>query len=37
MPRAGSIVTHTPSGRTVTYGKVAQAAAKLAPPAQIVR
>jgi isoquinoline 1-oxidoreductase beta subunit len=33
---SAGIVTHTPSGRTVTYGKVAQAAAKVAPPAQIV-
>src|SRR5882672_9462542 len=32
---ANSIVTHTPSGRTVTYGKVAEAAAKLDPPRQI--
>ncbi|MEO7548962.1 MAG: molybdopterin cofactor-binding domain-containing protein, partial [Ramlibacter sp.] len=30
---ASSIVTHTPSGRTVSYGKVASAAAKLTPPA----
>jgi isoquinoline 1-oxidoreductase subunit beta len=28
-----SIITHTPSGRTTTYGKVAAAAAKLTPPA----
>ena len=27
---ANSIITHTPSGRTVSYGKVAEAAAKLA-------
>lgn len=32
---ANSIITHTPSGRTVTYGKVAAAAAKVAPPAEI--
>ena len=29
---ASSVVTHTPSGRTVTYGKVAAAAGKLTPP-----
>jgi isoquinoline 1-oxidoreductase subunit beta len=29
---ASSIITHTPSGRTVTYGKVATAAGKLTPP-----
>ena len=29
---ANSIVTHTPSGRTVSYGKVALAAGKLTPP-----
>jgi isoquinoline 1-oxidoreductase beta subunit len=32
---ANSVITHTPSGRTTTYGKVAQAAAKLAPPASV--
>ena len=32
---ANSIITHTPSGRKVTYGKVAEAAAKLVPPADI--
>jgi len=26
------VITHTPSGRTTTYGKVAAAASKLAPP-----
>ena len=26
---ANSVITHTPSGRTTTYGKVAEAAAKL--------
>ncbi len=30
---ANSIITHTPSGRTITYGKVANAAAKITPPA----
>jgi len=29
---ANSIITHTPSGRTVSYGKVAEAAARLEPP-----
>src|SRR5262245_49701132 len=29
---AKSVVTHTPSGRTTTYGKVATVAAKLTPP-----
>lgn len=32
---ANSIITHTPTGRTVTYGKVAVAAAKVAPPAEV--
>jgi isoquinoline 1-oxidoreductase beta subunit len=30
-----SVITHQPSGRTTTYGKVAEAAAKLTPPAEI--
>jgi isoquinoline 1-oxidoreductase beta subunit len=30
-----SVVTHVPTGRTTTYGKVADAAAKLAPPADV--
>ena len=30
-----SVITHTPSGRTTSYGKVAGAAAKLKPPAQV--
>ena len=30
-----SVITHTPSGRTTTYGKVAAAAAKLEAPADI--
>jgi isoquinoline 1-oxidoreductase subunit beta len=29
---ANSVITHTPSGRTVSYGKVANAAAKVSPP-----
>ena len=29
---ASSVITHTPTGRTVTYGKVAAAAGKLTPP-----
>jgi isoquinoline 1-oxidoreductase beta subunit len=32
---ANSMITHTPSGRTATYGKVAQAAATLDPPKEI--
>ncbi len=32
---AASVITHQPSGRTTTYGKVAGAAAKLAPPADV--
>ncbi len=32
---ANSTITHTPSGRTVTYGKVAEAAAKITPPAEV--
>src|SRR5262249_39315275 len=32
---ASSIITHTPSGRSTTYGKVAEAAAKLTPPADV--
>jgi isoquinoline 1-oxidoreductase subunit beta len=32
---ANSVVTHTPSGRTTTYGKVAEAAAKVEPPADV--
>ncbi|SFV13598.1 xanthine dehydrogenase family protein molybdopterin-binding subunit [Pseudoduganella namucuonensis] len=32
---ANSVITHTPSGRTVTYGKVAAAAGKLTPPAEV--
>ena len=30
---ANSVITHKPTGRTTTYGKVAEAAAKLAQPA----
>jgi isoquinoline 1-oxidoreductase beta subunit len=29
------VITHVPSGRTITYGKVAEAAAKLQPPADV--
>src|SRR5262249_13426885 len=32
---ANSVITHAGSGRTVTYGKVAEAAAKLDPPSEI--
>src|SRR5213082_3959020 len=30
-----STITHTPSGRTTTYGKVVEAAARLEPPADV--
>jgi isoquinoline 1-oxidoreductase beta subunit len=32
---ANSIVTHTPSGKTISYGKLAEAAAKVTPPADV--
>src|SRR3979490_2186732 len=32
---AKSVITHTPSGRTLGYGKVVEAAAKLEPPADV--
>src|ERR1700712_1106586 len=32
---ANSVITHTPSGRTTTYGKVVEAAARLEPPAEV--
>lgn len=32
---ANSVITHTPSGKTTTYGKVAEAAAKLTPPSDV--
>ncbi|MGH7310500.1 MAG: xanthine dehydrogenase family protein molybdopterin-binding subunit, partial [Candidatus Rokuibacteriota bacterium] len=32
---ANSVITHRPSGRTTTYGKVAEAAAKLPPPEKV--
>lgn len=32
---ANSVITHKPTGRTISYGKVAAAAAKLTPPADI--
>jgi isoquinoline 1-oxidoreductase beta subunit len=31
---ANSVITHTPSGRSTTYGKVAAAAAKVTPPTE---
>jgi isoquinoline 1-oxidoreductase beta subunit len=32
---ASGVITHTPTGRTVTYGKMAEAAAKLEPPTDV--
>lgn len=32
---ADSIITHTPSGKTISYGKVAADAAQLAPPVEV--
>src|SRR3954468_1431546 len=32
---ANSVITHTPSGRKTTYGKVAQRAAKVTPPKEV--
>jgi isoquinoline 1-oxidoreductase beta subunit len=32
---ANSVITHKPSGRTLSYGKVAEAAAKLEPPKEV--
>jgi isoquinoline 1-oxidoreductase beta subunit len=32
---SASIITHKPSGRTISYGKVADAAAKLTPPTEV--
>ena len=32
---ANSVITHTPSGRSTTYGKVVEAAAKLSSPAEV--
>src|SRR5499426_1404521 len=32
---ANSVITHKSTGRTITYGKVAEAAAKLTPPAEV--
>jgi isoquinoline 1-oxidoreductase subunit beta len=32
---ANSVITHTPSGRTTSYGRVVEAAAKLEPPADV--
>lgn len=33
---ANSVITHTPSGRTTTFGKVSDAAGKLQPPEKVV-
>lgn len=32
---ANSVITHVPSGRTITFGGIAAAAAEVAPPAQV--
>lgn len=32
---AASVITHQPTGRTISYGKVADAAAKLTPPTEV--
>jgi isoquinoline 1-oxidoreductase beta subunit len=32
---SSSVITHKPSGRTTTYGKVAEAAAKIEPPKEV--
>jgi isoquinoline 1-oxidoreductase subunit beta len=32
---ANSVITHTASGRTITYGRLAEAAAKLEPPTEV--
>jgi len=32
---ANSVITHKPTGKTTTYGKVAEAAAKVTPPADV--
>jgi isoquinoline 1-oxidoreductase beta subunit len=32
---SNSVITHTASGRTTTYGKVAEAAATLEPPKEV--
>jgi isoquinoline 1-oxidoreductase subunit beta len=32
---ANSVITHTPSGRTLKFGQVAEAASKLTPPAEV--
>jgi isoquinoline 1-oxidoreductase beta subunit len=32
---ANSVITHAPSGKTTTYGKMVEAAAKLEPPADV--
>ncbi len=33
---ANSVITHQPTGRTTTYGKVAEAAARQTPPAEVM-
>src|SRR5436190_11635479 len=35
LTAANSVITHKPTGRTTTYGKVAEAAAKLEPPKDV--
>jgi isoquinoline 1-oxidoreductase beta subunit len=32
---ANSVITHTPSGRTVTFGRIAAAASKVTPPKEV--
>ena len=32
---ANSVITHTPSGRTISFGKVAEAAARVEPPVEV--
>src|SRR6266404_5415234 len=32
---ANSVITHTPSGKSTTYGKVVEAAARLTPPTEV--
>src|SRR5207253_1658138 len=32
---SSSVITHTPSGKKTTYGKVVEAAARLTPPAEV--
>ncbi len=35
LTAANSVITHIPTGRTMTYGEIAAAAAKLAPPTEV--